>query len=141
MKDDPHGITNSMRIGRTVDNTQSFINKLKATLGTGIDSKLWANFLFHQSLIVTGEAYIAKQNHSVTNKDYQSIIHQWYHSSAIQGMLDTLDLHELTIPKKVAAVLMKHKMYTTLGVEMYIHSQKKRNEERSRSQSTDSIRL
>ncbi|MBQ8995249.1 MAG: glycosyltransferase, partial [Oscillospiraceae bacterium] len=126
MKDDPHGITNSMRVDRTIGNACVFIDKLQRTVGDGIDTKLWANFLFHQSLIITGEAYVAKPNRSVDREEYRQLVQKWYDIPAIQKMKTELDIKDLTIPKRIAALLIRAKMYSAVGLEMYIHNQQKR---------------
>lgn len=129
MKDDPNGIVNSMQISKTVDNTRKFIERFKSSPLIKIsDSGMLSVFVFHLSLIITGEAFMALNNKAVSYHEFISINNSWYNSSDVKDECYRIQTDRLSAPKKLALFFMKRRLYFLLGLEMFVHQKMKQKQ-------------
>lgn len=80
-----------------------------------------ADFYFQQSLVVNYELYRAKKLSRITYNEFYILMDQWYKKLTSRFMIKKLRSKELSLPKILAYYFMKFKLYSLVGIEMYLH--------------------
>ena len=124
-KEDENGITKGMNIKKIFLAMKLFIDKFNCFFLERLDSQTLSNFYFHQSLVITYEAYRAFRLNRISRKEFKKMMTDWYNLDACEFMLDHLKSTELSMFKKIAFYMMGMKMYDLVGFEMTVHHKKK----------------
>ena len=122
-KEDENGITKSMNIDLLLKNMNIFIDKFNCLFYDVIDRQLLAHFYFQQSLIVNYELYRAKKLNKIAYREFCNLLDCWYKKSTSKYMIKNLMSNELPLTKRLAYYFMKLRLYSLVGIEMYIHHQ------------------
>lgn len=124
-KEDQNGITKGMNAEKTFQSMKLFVGKFNRFFIGKLDNQILSNFYFHQSLIVTYEAYRACKLNRISRKEFLGMMNDWYDSDVSKFMFDNLKCTKLSMSKKIAFLMMIMRLYDFVGIEMTVHHKNK----------------
>ena len=122
---DPDGITGSMDMENNLLNFGIFFDYFEAEFPY-VKAEDKAMFYFQYTLIILREAYLAKKNGSIDQNEYNQITSNWFSRKDITEMVQDMPQERLSLPKRVAFMLTKFKLYPLVGMELDIHELKEK---------------